>query len=142
MAENKIYPSSQTYVYMLESLAHGGHIDLLGTVWERIQDVESLTEDIKPLIMNCICNGYYGFAFELIKHTTTKTSSSKNSYHYYIERRLFNIMYYCRKVRFIIHFSINFFSGTLPCLYTIQKVTFLKHLNDIEAISKLLVTLL
>ena len=99
MAENKIYPSSQTYVYMLESLAHGGHIDLLETVWERIQDVESLVEDVKPLILNCVSNEYYGFALELIKHTTGRTSSSKNNYHYYIERRLFNIMYYCRKVR-------------------------------------------
>uniref|UniRef100_A0A7M5WZT1 Leucine-rich PPR motif-containing protein, mitochondrial n=2 Tax=Clytia hemisphaerica TaxID=252671 RepID=A0A7M5WZT1_9CNID len=97
MAENNVYPSSQTYVYMLESLAHGGHLNLLSTVWERIQNVECLAEDVKPLVLTCVINGYYDFAFELLQLTTQKTSSSKSSYHFYIERRLFNLLYYCRK---------------------------------------------
>jgi len=109
MVEHRLYPSSQTYVSMLEHLAHGGHLELLPQIWEKIADVECLTEDIKPLLLKCICDGNYDFALALIERITENTSSNKNGYNFYLERRLFNLMHYARKV----NFSIFYYYGRI-----------------------------
>ena len=90
---------------MLEHLAHGGHKDLLPQIWEKIEDVECLADDIKPLLLTCICNGDYDFALALLERITENTSTNKNGYYHYLERRLFNLMHYTKKVCFELYRS-------------------------------------
>lgn len=84
---------------MLDHLSRGGHFDLLPKVWEKIDDIEYMTDDVKPLIQRCVTRGDYASAIKLIQCSTKKTSSKKESYHFYIERKLFNMLRYSEKVK-------------------------------------------
>ena len=98
MIEQHIYPTSDTYVNMLDHVSRGGHVEMLPKVWQNIGDVEYLVDDVKPLIQRCITRGNYESALVLTKCSTKQTSSKKDSYNFYIERKLFNMLRYSEKV--------------------------------------------
>lgn len=98
MVEQNIYPTSELYVNMLDHLSRGGHFELLPKVWEKIDDIEHMADDIRPLIQKCVTRGDYESAISLIQCSTKRTSNKKDSYHYYIEMKLFNMLRYSEKV--------------------------------------------
>ena len=97
MIEQKFYPTSLIYIGLLDHLSIGGHSNLIEKVWERIDDIEYINEDIRPLIQRCVTRGDYESAMILLKRSNKRVSKSKQNYDKFIERKLFQMLKFAEK---------------------------------------------
>ena len=66
MIDRRLYPTSETYINMLDHLALGGHGNLIPTVWQKVEFVDYLNEDVQPLIQKFSTRSDYESALQLI----------------------------------------------------------------------------
>lgn len=97
MIELKVFPSVEIYINLFDHLARGGHSKYFPLIWDKIDDMDSMKNDMQPLIQSFITRGDYESALKLTECTVKQTSEKKINYIRYLEQKLFNMLQFSEK---------------------------------------------
>ena len=86
------------YVSLIDHLSRGGHNNLIPVVWQKIENIEHLDEDVRPLMYNSVARCDYESAFTILHCSLQKQTSRIANLYKYIEMRLFNMLLFVQKV--------------------------------------------
>lgn len=98
MVHNKIFPSVENYINLLDNLARGGHSIYIPQIWAKIDEMDAMKDDVQPLIQSFVTRGDYESALILTECTIKQTSNNRNKYISYLEQKLFNKLCFSEKV--------------------------------------------
>lgn len=97
MIDKRLYPTADIYTNLIDHLSHGGHHELIPQVWERIESMEFMNEDIIPLVQKCVTRGDYDSALTLLL-CSTKQLTKQETYYRYLQTRIFSMLRFSEKV--------------------------------------------
>ncbi|XP_057304171.1 leucine-rich PPR motif-containing protein, mitochondrial-like [Hydractinia symbiolongicarpus] len=96
MIDKRLYPTADIYTNLIDHLSHGGHHELIPQVWERIESMEFMNEDIIPLVQKCVTRGDYDSALTLLL-CSTKQLTKQETYYRYLQTRIFSMLRFSEK---------------------------------------------
>lgn len=98
MVDNKIFPSVENYINLFDNLARGGHSSYIQQIWDKIDEMDGMKDDVQPLIQSFVTRGDYESALRLTECTVKQTSNNRNNYIRFLEQKLFNKLWFSEKV--------------------------------------------